>query len=72
LLGTVGGLYKEISGIRKLRNKIHLQGIVHSTDIDWWNFSQNEFDLIKRVLYGVLTSSLFSASHLGYLFDYLK
>lgn len=72
LLGNVGGLYKEISGIRKLRNKIHLQGIGHSTDIDWWNFNQNEFDLIKRVLYGVLTSSLFSGSQLGYLFDYLK
>ena len=72
LLGSTGKLYKEISGIRKLRNKIHLQGSVHSTDIDWWNFRQNEFDLIKRVLYGILTSSLFSGSHLCDLFDYLK
>lgn len=72
MLGDVGNLYKEISKIRKLRNKIHIQGIEHSTDTDWWNFNPSEFKLMKRVLYGVLTSPLFSSSSRSSLFDYLK
>ncbi len=72
LLGAVGDLYKEISKIRKLRNKIHIQGIEHSTDTDWWTFNSSEFKLMKRVLYGVLTSPLFSSSSRSSLFDYLK
>jgi hypothetical protein len=72
MLGEVGDLYKEISKIRKLRNKIHLQGIEHSTDTDWWNFNPSEFELMKRVIYGILTSPRFSSSSGSSLFNYLK
>jgi hypothetical protein len=73
MLGDVrGDLYKEISYIRKLRNKIHIQGIQNSTDTDWWTFDNSELNLMKRVLYGVLTSPVFSNSSQSSLFNYLK
>ncbi|MGB5961714.1 MAG: hypothetical protein WBG73_13690 [Coleofasciculaceae cyanobacterium] len=72
LIGAVGDLYTEISKIRKLRNRIHIQGIKHSTDTDWWTFNKDEFQLMRRVLYGILVSPLFSSSSHSTLFDYLK
>jgi len=72
MLGDVKDLYKQISNIRKLRNRIHIQEIKHSTDTDWWIFNQDQFKLMKKVLYGVLTSSLFSNSSQHSFFDYLK
>jgi hypothetical protein len=72
LIGAVGGLYTEISKIRKLRNRIHIQDIKHSTDTDWWTFNKDEFQLMRRVLHGILVSPLFSSSSYINLFDYLK
>ncbi len=72
LLGDEKDLYKEISGIRKLRNKIHIHGIEDSQDTDWYNFNQNQFKLIKKVLYGILISSRFASSSYIHKFDYLK
>ena len=72
LLGDEKDLYKEISGIRKLRNKIHIHGSEDSQDTDWYNFDQNQFKLIKKVLYGILISSRFVSSSHIHRFDYLK
>jgi hypothetical protein len=72
LLGDVGDLYKEMSFIRKLRNKVHVYDIKHSRDTDWWTFNEKEFKLMKKTLYIILTSSLFSNSSQNHLFDYLK
>lgn len=72
LIGNVGDLYTQISRIKKLRNRIHIQGIEHSTDTDWWTFNKDEFQLMRRVLYGILVSPLFSSSSHITLFDYLK
>lgn len=72
LLGDEKDLYKEINGIRKLRNKIHIHGIEDSQDTDWYNFNQNQFKLIKKVLYGILISSRFATSSHLHRFDYLK
>ena len=72
MLGNVENLYKDISRIRKLRNKIHIHGIEHSTDTDWYNFNSSELRLIKKTLYGVLTSSLFLNSPHSSLLNYLK
>jgi hypothetical protein len=71
LIGDVGGLYTEISRIRKLRNRIHIQGIEHSTDTDWWTFNKDEFQLMRRVLHGILVSPLFLSSSHHAIFDYL-
>ena len=72
LLGATPDLYPEISKIRKLRNKIHIQGVEHSLDTDWWSFNRNEYDLMKSVLHGLLTSPLFKGSSDMSKFDYLK
>jgi hypothetical protein len=72
LLGDVGDLYKEISKIRKLRNKIHLHGIEDSTDTDYKNFNKSEYELTRRVLHGVLISPVFKNSVYQKCFDYLK
>lgn len=73
LLGNdLEDLYKKISRVRKLRNKVHIQGIENSQDTDYWKFNQKEFNLMKEILYGILTSTLFSSSSLNSLFDYLK
>ncbi len=73
LLGNnLEGLYTKISKVRKLRNKIHIQGIENSQDTDYSNFNTKELNIIKESLYGVLTSTLFLSSSLNSLFDYLK
>lgn len=72
LLGNVGDLYAAISRIRKLRNKIHIHGFESSTDTDYHSFSKSEYDLARRVLYGVLTSPLFEKSPYPKIFEYLK
>jgi hypothetical protein len=72
LLGDVENLYKRLAYIRKLRNKIHIQDIKHSTDTDWYTFNEKEFKLMKNTLYVLLTSSLFSNSSPNSLFDYLR
>ncbi|MCE5194803.1 MAG: hypothetical protein LLF28_05000 [Nitrospiraceae bacterium] len=72
LLGNVNDLYKEISKIRKLRNKIHLYGVEHPTDTDFMTFGKSEYELTRRVLLGVLVCPLFDRSKCRNYFDYLK
>ena len=72
LLGDEKDLYKEINGIRKLRNKVHIHGIENPQDTDWYNFNRQELKLIKKVLHGILISSQFASSSHTHWFDYLK
>lgn len=71
LLGSVQPLYADISLIRKLRNRVHLHGIESIFDTDYNNFDQSIFSLMRRVLHGVLTSSIFGQSKNNTIFDYL-
>lgn len=72
LLGEVGELYKEIGGIRKLRNKIHIYSIENLSETDYNSFQKSEYRLTRNVLLGILTSPIFSASKNQKCYDYLK
>jgi hypothetical protein len=72
LLGDNLDLYKAISRMRKLRNKIHLHVIDSLSDTDYKNFNNSEYELARKVLYGILTCPLFSNSTYNKCFDYLK
>lgn len=71
LLGNVPELYRKISRLRKLRNKIHLIGNQNLYDTDYHNFSITQYTLAREVLYEILTCSLFSASPNFKYFVYL-
>lgn len=71
LLGDVSSLYAEISKVRKLRNKVHIQEIQNMYDTDYNTFNTSTFNLMRRVLYGVLTSEIFDNSSFKHLFTYL-
>jgi hypothetical protein len=71
LLGDVNDLYKAISRLRKLRNKIHIHEINGSEDTDYNNFNDSECKLARKVLFGVLTCPLFEESSYLKCFDYL-
>ncbi len=71
LLGKDFQKYSQVSKIRKLRNKIHIHDNDNILDTDWWNFSNEEYILIKGTLHAILTSALFKdSSHLD-KFNYL-
>ncbi len=72
LLGSHFAHYAKIKPIRKLRNKVHIQGVEHVTDTDWWNFNQREYELIRHVLKAVLTSSVFRGRSHASKFNYLR
>lgn len=58
-------LYKDLTRLRKLRNKIHLYSVEGSWDTDWNSFTRREFYLTKKVLFGVLSSQLFDQGKLS-------
>lgn len=72
LLGVSFGLYSKINPLRQLRNKIHIHDSSNSTDTDWYNFNRKEYNLIREVLYGVLTSDVFKNSNSKNIFDFLN
>lgn len=74
LLGTDHEIYKELNHLRKLRNKIHLYYIEAHLDTDWNNFSEREFNMIKKVLRTVLHSNIFllEQEKKEILFSFLK
>ncbi len=72
LLGKDFQKYPQVSKIRKLRNKIHIHDNDNIFDTDWWNFSKEEYILIKSTLHAMLTSSLFEDSDHLSKFDYLS
>ncbi len=72
LLGTSFKSYSKIKPIRQLRNKIHIHDPDDIGDTDWNNFNNSEFELIRSVLYSVLTSEVFTNEETFKHFDYLN
>jgi hypothetical protein len=60
IFGTGGAIYQKLEGLRTLRNKVHLQVINEPTDTDWNSFNPSHLSDICKVLYAILTSSIFS------------
>lgn len=72
LFGESFPIYSKIKPLRQLRNKIHIHDSEHSSDTDWYNFNDDEYNLVKEVLLEILTSDIFSGSRYIEKFDYLK
>ena len=62
LLGKGPEIYKKLSYLRKLRNRVHIHAITSDQDTDWWKINRSEVDTLRLVLYSFLTSSLFKPS----------
>lgn len=60
IFGAGAAIYKKLDSLRKLRNKVHLQKISEPRDTDWNSFDLTHLSDICKVLYAVLTSSIFS------------
>ncbi len=60
LIGIDGQVYKDLNYLRNLRNKVHIHVVQHDADTDWNAFSVKELKLMKKALYGVLTSEFFN------------
>jgi len=60
LLGNDHEIYKQLNYLRKMRNRIHLQTIESAYDHDWNKISTSDFELMSKVLFLVLTSSIFN------------
>mgnify|MGYP000602843401 CR=1 FL=1 len=72
LFGESFPIYSKIKLLRQLRNKIHIHDSEHSSDTDWYNFNNTEYNLVKEVLLEILTSDIFSQSSYIEKFNYLK
>jgi hypothetical protein len=73
LLGKDKEIYKQLSFLRRLRNKVHLHLVERRLDTDWNNFGVNEYLLMKRVLRSLLLGALFSAEGAQpRIFDFLS
>ena len=62
VLGSDAQIYDKLEKLRKLRNRVHLQQIEHSTDTDWNAFQRRDYNDMREVLYAVFTSSIFRPS----------
>jgi hypothetical protein len=73
LLGVKTQVYRDLNHLRSLRNRVHIHSVRHERDTDWWNFSNEDVDLMKKALHSVLTCSLFASgsSHIDIL-EFLK
>lgn len=60
LIGLDQQSFSDLSRLRKLRNKIHIHDVPSRQDTDWNSFGLKESNLIKSVLYALLTSSMFT------------
>ena len=60
LLGSGPAIYEKLESLRGLRNKVHLQVINNPTDTDWNSFTPAHLSDLSKVLYAILTSSIFS------------
>jgi len=72
LLGEKFKRYAGIKKLRQLRNKIHIHGTEHYFDTDWNNFSNEEYELIKGILFEIFTSKPFKESKYLKKFNFLK
>jgi hypothetical protein len=48
--------FKLIEELRKLRNKIHIQNGMNTTDHDYLNFSEDDVKVARKVLFEILTA----------------
>jgi hypothetical protein len=73
VLGSGKAIYEKLESLRGLRNKVHLQIINNPTDTDWNSFGFQHLSDLCKVLYAILTSSLFkpSSEEVKY-FEYLR
>jgi hypothetical protein len=62
ILGSGQSIYQKLEGLRTLRNKVHLQVINEPRDTDWNSFNGTHLSDICKVLYAILTSSIFTPS----------
>jgi len=60
LLGEDLELYKQLSYLRKLRNRVHLHLVERDLDTDWNNFNRNELNIMKSVLQKIFLGPLFT------------
>ncbi len=60
ILGNGQSIYQKLEALRALRNKVHLQVINEPRDTDWNSFNGNHLSDICKVLYAILTSSIFT------------
>ncbi|WP_417657987.1 hypothetical protein [Pseudidiomarina aestuarii] len=60
IFGKGTTIYQKLEGLRSLRNKVHLQVINEPRDTDWNSFNSKHLSDTCKVLYAVMTSSIFS------------
>lgn len=56
LLSVSKDTLRLIEKLRKLRNKIHIQNGINTIDHDYNNFSLNDVNVARKVVYEILTS----------------
>lgn len=62
VLGSNKDVYHKLNHLRNLRNRVHLQKILHPTDTDWNAFNFDDFEKMAQVLQAVFTSNIFRPS----------
>jgi hypothetical protein len=73
IFGSHPAMYQKLENPRVARNKVHLQVINNPNDTDWNTFRMSHLSDVCKVLYAILTSSLFSPSeHEKDYFEYLR
>lgn len=60
IFGNGAAIYQKLESLRPLRNKVHLQVINGPGDTDWNSFNSTHLSDICKVLYAVMTSTIFS------------
>jgi len=72
LLGENRNIYLQLKKLKKLRNKVHLQGANNFADTDWNSFNANDVRMMAEVLYELFTGDVFRpSSEERRYFDYL-
>ncbi|WP_165729592.1 hypothetical protein [Pseudoalteromonas sp. 31A1] len=73
VFGSNENIYEKLESLRSLRNKVHLQVINNPNDTDWNTFNNHHLSDICKVLYAIITSSLFEVTEKEELcFTYLR
>ncbi len=57
--------YSKLPHLRKLRNRIHIQGIENDAETDYIKFNRKDYELMKFMLKALLTSHFFGSSLLS-------
>lgn len=62
VFGPNHDIYAKLKGLRKLRNRVHLQACDHPSDTDWNAFSKRDMVKMAEVLIAILLNPLFNPS----------